>query len=60
MNLALEKGERVPQETKAEVKLERSLGWLQIQLSRMAWCKRYGMFSGWGMARIKFEFSIFL
>ena len=43
MNLALEKGERVTTEVKAEVrlevKLERSLGWLQMCLPRMAWEK---------------------
>ena len=44
MNLALEKGKRVTTggkgaEVRLEVKLERSLGWLQMHLPRMAWEK---------------------
>ena len=53
MNLALEKG--VKAEVRLEVKLERSLGWLQMRLPKMAWEKGIGTFSGWGMAAGKVE-----
>ena len=39
MNLAFEKGERVTTGGKAEVKMERSLEWLQMCLLRIAWEK---------------------
>ena len=59
MNLVLEKGERVTMGGKGRGKiggkLKRSLGWLQMCLPWMAWGKRYGTFSGWGMAAGKVE-----
>ena len=38
-----------------KVKLERSLGWLQMHLPQIAWEKRYEAFSGWVMAAGKIE-----